>query len=295
MVAMAHGLATSAAAFDLRGAPKANFGDCSVFSNASDNCTGGSGDTIGTATTVSKSPDTSCGTPNPGATALTKGPYDSLSSSIPKAASCKTITAPGAGTTTKDWSANSCVTIAGNFTVPANATTNIKTAKGGTVLLITNGGSIVLGKSATMQMAFDATGGLTVIYQGLAGGAPGFVSTASGNGSVLDFGAPGSGTWSGVAMYQDSTTASTYKYTGNNPAFKITGIINAPYMNFEVDGAVNKQSGGYSCIEFVVSTLTSKGTGNIFATNPTSQCHQAGADPFQPVPNSVAVRQALVQ
>jgi hypothetical protein len=296
MIAMAHTLAPSAAALDLRGGNSANFNKCTAFSNASDNCSGANaGSTLGTVTTVYSSPDAGCGTPNGGATALTSGPYDSLASKIP--ASCPNAPALGTGSTvTWDLSSGSCFSLpSGNFNINNNQVVNVKTAPGGTIIKVTGGGNLVLGKNAVFQQSFggSSSNGLTIFFDGSSGGSPGFVSGSSG--SIMDFGAPTSGTWAGMAMYQNSSLSSSFKYTGNAPAFKITGIINAPYMNIEFDGTVNKQSNGYSCISFIVNTITAKGTGNIFATNPNSQCHEAGVDTSLGDPNSVSIRQALLQ
>ena len=87
-------------------------------------------------------------------------------------------------------------------------------------------------------------------------------TAVSGSGTV-DFAAPTSGIWSGVAMYQDPalTTVTSQSYTGNSPTFDITGLLYLPYTDLSFGGAINHQSGGAACIGLVVNTLSANGTG----------------------------------
>ncbi|MGH6908635.1 MAG: pilus assembly protein TadG-related protein [Phenylobacterium sp.] len=292
MVALAHGLSVGTDAFTLTGGPSANFGGCDIFSNASVKCTGGSGNTIGVGTTVDPNPKSSqtCGTPTTGAAPFVETHYSSLG--IPTG--CTPINSPTAtsGVVTLNPGKASCVSINADFKINQNVTATMSTASDGTVLVIQGGHNLVVGANATLKAAVNS--GLTVVFTGTSG-APGFV-VGGGTGSTLDFGAPQSGTWSGVALYQDPllTTQTNVTYAGSSPTFNITGVIYAPYMNFTIKGAINKQTGGLACIGILANTILSNGTGNIFSSAPTSQCHRAGVT-LPNVPGTVAVRQVLVQ
>ena len=89
--------------------------------------------------------------------------------------------------------------------------------------------------------------------------------------------APSTGTWKGIALYQDQRMAAPadITYSGNSPTFNITGLVYAPKANLEFKGAINHATGGYSCIGVVANSVLIKGTGSIFA-NATSECAQAG-------------------
>ena len=133
--------------------------------------------------------------------------------------------------------------------------------------------------------------GMTIVFTGVSGAA-GFI-TGSG---TIDFGAPTSGPWSGVALYQNPalTSASNVTYSGNSPTFNITGLIYAPYASMTFSGAINHQTKGYACLAFYVDSLLINGAGSIF-NNPTRQCFEAGLSGLPSAPDVMAVRQALVQ
>jgi hypothetical protein len=173
--------------------------------------------------------------------------------------------------------------------IPAGGTTVTTSGASGSVIEIVGGNLILNGN--TLSAAFGQ--GLTIVFTGPNGGTPGFIT---GNSGTVDFGAPTSGPWSGLALYQDPlmTGNGNPTYTGSSPTFNITGMIYAPYATMSFKGAINHETGGYACIAFIVSTLQINGDGSIFK-NPTSQCYEAGLGGLQSSPNTVAVRQALVQ
>lgn len=102
------------------------------------------------------------------------------------------------------------------------------------------------------------------------------------NGGVLDFSAPASGTWSGVAIYQDPRLPTgqpvNFIASGSSPQFNLTGMVYAPRADVTISGAINHASQGLACLTFFVNSVLVNGTGSIFAT-PTLQCEQAGLDP----------------
>jgi Flp pilus assembly protein TadG len=279
---------STTAAVTIKGAPNANLGGCSVYSNGSSDCDG-QGANIGTSTTVDNvAANKACGT-NPIKNApVLADPFSSLASNIPASALTGCGGAFAGRTLTANLSSNTAATpyvSCGDLTVPAAGLT-LTTASPGSVIIIEKGNLILKG-----NLTAAVGSGLTIIFSGPTGTPAGFVT----NNGVLDFGAPASGTWSGMAMYQDPalTTPTTQTYSGNKPTFNITGVLYLPYDKLTISGAINHQTGGNACIGVVADTITIKGTGSFFA-NPTSQCYQSGVS-LPGVPNSVSARQALVQ
>jgi len=281
-------LVAGAGGIDGNGAPNADLGGCDSFSQGGASCSGHDLN-IGTSTTVSTS--NNCGKKQvTGATAPSNlDPFAALATNanIPSTTSCPSNTLNS--TDLSAYSASTPMVCSGNVTLGTGFTTTkpstaIKTASGGSVIIIRNGNLALNGKYLYAQ-------GLTVIFSGTAGNnSPGFIT---GNGT-FDASAPSSGTWSGVAMYQDPrmTKNSTQTYTGSNPTFDVTSLMYMPYTSLTVKGAINKASGGYACIGLYVYKLQLSGTGSLFA-NPTSQCRQAGLS--MPGGPSTLQRQALIQ
>ena len=274
--------------FSLSGGPMFTANGCNLFSNGTATCNGHNGG-FGEAITVSTA-TTNCGvgTPVTGASVLAD-PYKYLASNIPPDP-CKTstgLTAPAIWNLSANTSSNPAV-ICGPLTIPAAGTT-VTTAASGSVIVIEDANLTLNGTMTTTNVA----SGLTIIFSGTSGSA-GFIA---GNGT-LEYSAPTSGTWSGVALYQDPAmkTLTNPTYTGNSPTFDMTGLIYAPYANLTFKGAINHdlRTGGQACLAFVSYTMQTNGTGSIFA-NPTSQCGAAGLAGLPTAPNTVKFRQALLQ
>ena len=94
-------------------------------------------------------------------------------------------------------------------------------------------------------------------------------------GGTLNFNAPTSGTWQGMAIYQDPalTTGVNISAAGNSPTWNITGMVYLPHASVTFSGAVNKSNNGHACFGLVVDNLTVNGTGSILETG---ECPQAG-------------------
>ncbi|OJU09588.1 MAG: hypothetical protein BGN86_13485 [Caulobacterales bacterium 68-7] len=86
--------------------------------------------------------------------------------------------------------------------------------------------------------------------------------------------------------------AGSWTYSGNSPAFNITGLVYMPRADLDIRGAINHATGGLSCLSLVSATFDIRGTGSLFA-NSTSQCSQAGLT--LPTGPTLLTRQALVQ
>jgi hypothetical protein len=113
---------------------------------------------------------------------------------------------------------------------------------------------------------------LTVIFSGSNGS---YQHIPSGGGT-FDITPPTSGTWSGVAIYQDPalTTGVDISAAGNSPTWNISGLIYLPHSSVTFSGAVNKSSQGARCFTMVIDNITVNGTADIFAND--NQCNLAG-------------------
>jgi len=138
----------------------------------------------------------------------------------------------------------------------------LTTVSPGSVLVIENGQLDLNGH--TLQTASGSA--LTIIFSGptVSGLSPTHSPTGGG---TLDIQAPTSGTWSGVALYQDPnlTSGVDITYAGNSPTWNITGLVYLPHSSVTFKGAVNKSSNGASCFALVVDNITIDGTGDILA------------------------------
>jgi hypothetical protein len=112
----------------------------------------------------------------------------------------------------------------------------------------------------------------TVILSGSNGS---YQHVPSGGGTV-DITPPNSGTWSGVAIYQDPslTTGVNISAAGNSPTWNISGLIYLPHSSVLFSGAVNKSANGYRCFTMVIDNIRVNGTADIFAND--NQCNLAG-------------------
>jgi Flp pilus assembly protein TadG len=272
LIALASGLNTNSNAITMNGGNSVNLGGCSTFSNASTKCNGANGHdgyNIEYGYSVGSAGNNACGITAVGGVAALADPYSSLKSNIP-ANTCGT---PGADTTISgnvNWSAYTAASplkICGNLRLTGNVT--ISAASPGSVVVIEKGSLNLNG----FTLNSPASSGLTFVFSGLNTTSVGFV-TGSG---TLDIAAPTTGVWGGVALYQNPnlTTTTSWSYSGNTPAFKVTGLVYMPFATITVSGAINKKTAGYACMAIVARQMTISGGGYIFA-DPTSECDRAG-------------------
>jgi Flp pilus assembly protein TadG len=129
-------------------------------------------------------------------------------------------------------------------------------------------------------LATAAGANATVIFTGT--NASGFrhypTDTKSSPGGMLAIEAPSSGAWKGIAVYQNPaiTNGVDFSYTGNNPAWKITGVIYLPNSTVSFSGIVNKADDGTSCQILFAKSITISGTGKIIGD--ITGCDAAGVD-----------------
>jgi hypothetical protein len=139
--------------------------------------------------------------------------------------------------------------LAGNLTVSG--------AEG--MLVIVNGQLDLNG--FTLQT--EAGAGLTIIFTG--DGTTGSTYAPTGGGT-LDIAAPTTGTWKGMALYQDPalTRGVDIAAAGNSPLWSITGIVYLPNANVDFRGAVSKATYGQSCFGLVANAIDVRGTAAIY-------------------------------
>ena len=155
--------------------------------------------------------------------------------------------------------------VCGDLQLTGNTT--LSTASPGSVLVIENGQLDV----GVHTLQTDASSALTIVFSGTAGSYT-HAPTSSG---TLNFNAPTTGTWQGMAIYQDPalTTGVNISAAGSSPTWDITGMVYLPHASVIFSGAVNKSANGASCFGLVVDNISINGTGSILETG---QCGQAG-------------------
>jgi Flp pilus assembly protein TadG len=279
LLALASGGKTQEA-ITCKGCSKAQMTGCNVATNGTALCTGHDlnadrVDTGGSSNSCASGAKQGINQP------YVADPFLSLAANIP----AKTCGSSTPGTT---WSTNQTLVaapphICGNLTVNANV--NLSTPAGGSVVVIENGNLNVTGGNTLKTLAGSS---VTFIFTGSKAGAG---HTVPGNGT-LDIAAPTSGTWSGVALYQDPSMTSGVdgSWTGNSPTWKITGLVYMPKATVSFGGIVNKASNGLSCFSLVVDKFEANGTATIAEDQ--SQCASAG---LTPPSGGAPVRQGLVQ
>lgn len=262
-------------AFGTNGAPMANLSGCNTMSNADAKCNGNNlgadyGDAAGT--------NNGCGVVQRSNVPKLADPYAYLASNIP-ADPCGGVYPqmgmPGfpAGNT---WPpAPAALAAGGVFNVCGDVVLNgdvpITTPAEGVVLVIWNGQLYTGKKPDGHTLSTTANSALTIVFTGTAGS---YTHAPTGDGT-LDFSAPKTGIWKGMAIYQDPklTTGVDIKEAGNSPTWKLSGMVYLPQSNVTLSGAINKSSNGQSCFGLVVKDLVINGTGAILAHG---NCGEAG-------------------
>jgi Flp pilus assembly protein TadG len=250
------------------GAPNANLQNCNVMSDTTATCNGHNlNANFGEAHGV----NSGCGNTQLSGVPVVADPYSGLASNIPsdscggsypqEPAKKKDPPLPASNQWSGAYSLLSGVkVVCGDQQLTGNTTIN------NTTLVIENGqldtnGYTLLGS------------GLTVVFSGT--NSPSYQHVPTGGGT-LDIAAPTSGSWSGVAIYQDPslTTNVNISAAGNSPTWNISGLVYLPHSSVTFSGAVNKSSQGQTCFALVVDNITINGTGSIFAND--TQCASAG-------------------
>ncbi|WP_375764332.1 TadE/TadG family type IV pilus assembly protein [Bradyrhizobium sp. Pha-3] len=252
------------------GAPKASMG-CNTMSNTGSTCNGGN---LGAPIGAAHNTNNGCGVSQYSNVPAVSDSYAALASKIPPDP-CSSY--PQEPTKKKDpalpasnqWSGSR--SLGGTFVVCGDLqlTGDVSIdAPAGAVLVIENGQLDTNGYS----FATTKGTGLTVVFSG--DNSASYTHSPTGGGT-LDIAAPTSGTWSGVAIYQDPklTSGVDISAAGNSPVWNITGLVYLPNASVTLSGAVNKAGFGKSCFALVVKDITVNGTGMIL---PNGECIPAG-------------------
>ena len=249
-------------AYHINGGHSVDLNGCNVLSNGDTTCDGSS--SSGGANSITYLGSNKKCTPTVQASSALADPYSSLSSSVP-ANSCGSYTTNNiSGNLTWGSVQHYC----GDVVLTANTT--LSTPGTGTLLVIENGN---LNVPSGMSLTTGPGAGLTVLLTGDNSG-----SHILTGGGTLNIAAPlaGSGTWSGVAIYQNPalTSGVDMSNAGNAPTWNISGLIYVPKSNLTFKGVVDKANNGLECFILVDYTFHSGGTGTILENQ--SQCADYG-------------------
>lgn len=266
-------LGSSGTTIRSNGAPNANLAGCNVMSNGDAVC---NGHNLGADVGDAHGSDSGCGVEEDSGMPLMTDPYSGLASNIP-ADTCggsypqepakKGSPLPASNQFAGSYTWSGVQRVCGDMQLTGPMT--ISNGAGGPAVLVIYNGQLDT-NGYTLQTTSGT--GLTVIFTGSSGGS--YVHAPTGGGT-LDFAAPTSGTWSGVALYQDPslTMGVDISAAGNSPTWDITGLVYLPHSSVTFSGAVNKSSNGQSCFAMMVHDVTINGTGSILAHG---QCGAAG-------------------
>ncbi|WP_340266294.1 pilus assembly protein TadG-related protein [Sphingobium mellinum] len=268
----------NAVSFQTNGAPKADLTGCSIMSNTGMDCNGHNlGATYGDAHGVNNG----CGLTQSSNVPAVSDPYAYLASSIP-ANTCSSY--PQEPTKKSGTPLPSSNLLSGSYAWTGTQTFCGDVQLTGNVTLTGNQTVVVIrnGQLDTNGYTFKTASGAaaTVIFSG----SNGSYTHAPTGGGTIDIAAPTSGTWSGVALYQDPalTTGVDISAAGNSPTWNITGLTYLPNSSVTFSGAVNKSSNGASCFVIVVDSILINGTGSILDYG---NCAAAGLTmPSNPMP-----------
>jgi hypothetical protein len=263
------------------GVPAANLDNCNIMSNTGMTCNGhNTGATNGDAHKTNNG----CGNTQNSNVPLLADPYKSYASDIPANTCAGSYPQEPHLPASNQWSGAETLAattiICGDLQLTGDTT--LTTASPGSVLVIENGQLDTNGHT----LATAAGSALTIIFSGTSGS----YTHAPTGGGTLNFNAPTSGTWSGVAIYQDPalTTGVDISAAGATPTWDISGLVYLPHSSVLFSGAVNKSSNGASCFALVVDNIRINGTGEILKTG---GCAAAGLN----LPSNTVGTVALVE
>ena len=280
-------LATTGQGIRSNGAPNADFTGCTVMSDSDANCNGSDLKAYMGLATGSNS---GCGKTKYSNIPKLTDPYSSYASNIPNdlASRCsnsypqesKHGNTWSGGTT---WSGTKTLTgtasLAGNTLICGDLRlTNDATisAPNGAVLYVQNG--LIDLQGHTLSTANGSS--VTIVFTGDPNSASyNHIPTDNGHGGVLNIEAPKTGTFPGMAIYQDPNLTKNIdiSYAGNDPTWNLTGLVYTPNGNLTISGAINKSTNGANCLVTIAKTVTINGTGSLYQQSPDgSGCKDAG-------------------
>src|SRR5229473_6448194 len=294
-------LASSGAAQGIRtnGSPTGNMNGCDSMSNTAAQCNGSN---LGLGISFAAGSNNGCGAKQLPNSAL-QDPYAHLASNIPP------LSSSGCGgnypqeskhgnsysvAATNQLSGTLSLSSGNNFMCGDQMLTAdviINTPIGQPAVLVVKNGQLDLNGHKLMTSSGSA---VTLVFSGTNGTyTHGPTDNTNGPGGVLDITPPTTGSWAGVAIYQDPslTTGVDVSAAGNSPTWNITGLVYMPHATLTLKGAIDKSTNGKSCLVMVADNFQISGNGGILKTD-IGQCAQAGLSmPTATIPG----RTALVQ
>ena len=275
-------LSQSGTGIRTNGAPKADFTGCSVMSDSSSNCNGSDlnanyGFAAGT--------NTGCGIKQKSNIPIVPDPYSAMVVNVPANTCGSGANAypqtpvkkndpplPSSNLWSGSKSLSGAVQMCGDVQLTGDVVITTADDSTGAVLVIENGQLDLNGH--TLSTASGSA--MTIVFSGTNAGSYQHIPSGSG---TLNFQAPKTGLFPGVAVYQDAVLKSgvDITYNGNNPTWDITGAVYLPNSNVQINGAVNKSSNGADCFVMVSNTVLINGTASIYQQSPNGEgCRQAG-------------------
>jgi len=259
-------------ALQTNGAPKAALKGCNVMSNTGARCNGHNlGADVGDAHWTNNG----CGVLKHSNIPVVADPYASRASAIPpdpcggnywnplgrRKKRGTPPTPPNGVSGNVGW--NSASPICGNLQLLGDVAVNQSAT-----VYIYNGDLDMNGHS------LNAAPGVSLTFVFAGDNAHSHTITGGGN---LNFAAPTTGPWAGMALYQapNLTSGVNISAAGNSPTWAITGMGYFPHASVTLSGAVNKSAFGKSCFGLVVDNMTINGTGSIIDHG---ECKEAGLD-----------------
>ena len=276
-------LSGESASFTSNGGPRPDLEGCSLLSNGGMTC---NGHDLGADNGIAVGVSVGCGENQISGVEPVQDPYAELRSNIPPdpcAGTYHQLSGTGQAMTvdaanriatgTPTWAGTEkvfCgdVQLQGNVTLTGTSTIVIMNGR-----LDLKGYELKTASGAHATIIYGGNNGASYHHYPMSSGGSG-----SGSNPVIDIVAPTSGPWSGVAMYGDPnvSTNTSFTYTGNSPAWKITGLVYLPTSNLTFSGIVNKASDGGDCFVLISYTMLVNGTAQMFNN---TACASSGLEP----------------
>ncbi len=272
-------LGTTSTPLQTNGAPKANLAGCNVMSNGGADC---NGHNLGATDGLAHGTDNGCGITQYSDVPEVSDPYAYLAASIPKN-TCSSYAQESGGKkggisslpAKQQWSGTQTLgattEICGDLGLTGDVT--IDDSAGPAVLVIENGqldtGSYTLSTASGSPVTIIFSGDGT--YTG---------AQSPGGSGTLNIQAPTSGTWAGMAIYQDPNLSDSkgqmdISAAGNSPTWDITGVVYLPNASVTFSGAVGKSNNANACFVMVVNNITINGTADMLSN---TQCAGTGVN-----------------
>lgn len=275
-------LSQSGTGIRTNGAPKADFTGCSVMSDSSSNCNGSN---LNANYGLAAGTNTGCGNKQKSNIPIVPDPYLAMAVNVPTNTCGAGANAypqepvkkndpplPSSNLWSGSKSFSGVVQMCGDVQLTGDVVITTPDNLTGAVLVIENGLLDLNGH--TLSTASGSA--VTIVFSGTNSGSYQHIPTGAG---TLDLQAPKTGSFPGVAIYQDPILKSgvDITYTGNNPTWDMTGAVYLPNSNVQISGAVNKSSNGADCFVMVSNTVLINGTASIYQQSPNGEgCKQAG-------------------